>query len=294
LSGFTSSESQGVRCLGFSAGINQDSPLKIRIVGLNSWSNPTTFNVAFDNFNNPPLQPLFLVPIDIKVLYNDRTNNQIFRSFWPSVYVSDSVNIGSQDSITGTLIPSNANRGSSTNHYISTNWPYSSTFSDISQKIVLKIGGGVTCCQAFSSLSLSDSQTAYTLLWTNTLANISVYRTPSKSVITTSLFINSVNNPHPYQKDTYEILKTVQVIYYSSYKTVHIKNLAQYNYTQYSALSQFLASSSLTNADNTRSYFNHNQYPMIFDITLDSSVGSFTNRQLSYTIIKFFSGVSNI
>lgn len=201
---FTTSKTQGVRCLGFAGGINQDSPLKIRITGLNSWTNPTTFNVAFDNFNNPSLQPLFLVPLDIKMLYNDRTNNQIYRSFWPSVYLSDSINLGSQSSISGSLTFSNGNRGESTNQYISTTWPYSSTNSDISQKMVLKIGGGITCCREFSSLTLSDSQTGYTLLWTDTIANISVYRTPTKTVSTsTSLYINNVINPYPYQKATY-------------------------------------------------------------------------------------------
>jgi hypothetical protein len=269
--------------------------LKIRIIGLSSWSNPTTFNVAFDNFNNPSLQPLFLVPINIKIIYNDRTNNRIYRSYWPSVYLSDSVNIGSQSSVSGSLTLSNYARGANTNHYIATSWPYSSTYSDISQKIVLKIGGGITCCQAFNSLSLSDSQTSYTLLWTDKIANMSVYRTPTKSISTsTNLYINNVYNPYPYQKWIYENLKTVQIIFYNSYQTSFIKNVAQLNYTQYSALSQFLVTSSLSNVDSTRSYYYHNQYPMTFDIALTSSLGSYPNRQLSYTLINFVNGVSNI
>lgn len=284
-----------MRCLGFAGSINSDSPLKIRIIGFSAWSNPSTFLVAFDNFNNPPLQPLFLVPINVKVAYFDRTNNRAYRSYWPSIYLSDSINIGSQSSISGSLTASNGYRGSNTNHYIGTSWPYSSTYSDISQKIVLKIGGGITCCQSFSSLSLSDSQTSYTLLWTDTTANMSVYRTPSKSISTsTNLYINNINNPYPYQKWTYENLKTIQILFYNNYQTSYIKNLAQFNYTQYTPLYQFYVTSSLSNADSTKSYYFHNQYPMTFDITLTSTLGSYPNRQLSYTIITFVNGVSNI
>jgi hypothetical protein len=209
--------------------------------------------------------------------------------------MSDSVNIGSQSSVSGSLTASSYNRGALTNHYIGTSWPYTSANTDISQKVVLKIGGGITCCQSFSSLSLSDSQTSYTLLWTDTIANISVYRTPSKSATTsTNLYINNVYNPYPYQKWTYENLKTIQIIFYSNYQTAFIKNVGQFNYTQYTALSQFLVTSSLSNVDSTRSYYYHNQYPMTFDITLSSSLGSYPNRQLSYTIITFVNGVSNI
>lgn len=86
---------QAPRCLGFTNGIDTDSPLIIRVIGLTSWTSGTNFNLAFDNFNNPSVQKLFLVPIDITFRYVDRTNQRHFKSFWPSVYLSDSINMGS-------------------------------------------------------------------------------------------------------------------------------------------------------------------------------------------------------
>ncbi len=93
---------------------------------------------------------------------------------------------------------------------MSIGWPYTSS-SDTSQKMVMKLAGGVTCCQTFSSINLRDSTgTAYNLLWTNTKANVSVYLTPSYSAgLGRDLWINNVNNPYPYQRDTYEKLKKI-------------------------------------------------------------------------------------
>lgn len=97
----------------------------------------------------------------------------------------------------------NNNRGASNTHYISIGWPYSSS-SDSSQKIVFKLAGGITCCQSFSSMTLRDNYNTYTLLWQNTKANVSVYLTPSYGAGTgRDLWITSVNNPYPYQRDTY-------------------------------------------------------------------------------------------
>ena len=43
--------------------------------------------------------------------------------------------------------------------------------------------------------------------------------------------------------------------------------------------------------DSTRSYSFHSNYPMTFDIRIDSTRNSFSGRSLSYTILKFTSGV---
>lgn len=158
--------------------------------------------------------------MDIKVLYNDRFNNRIYRSLWPSVYVSNSINIGSQTPLTPNLYAGNGNRGASTYHYLQTvTWPYTSNMADISQKIVFKLGGGITCCQAFSNIYLSDNYYGnFPLLWTDATANISVYRAPSVPInYADVIWINSVINPYPYQYYTYQNLMTLQVLFYSGY-----------------------------------------------------------------------------
>ena len=60
------------------------------------------------------------------------------------------------------------------------NWPYSSNYNDISEKVVLKVEGGITCCNSFSSMYFDSNRTgSFSLLWRDNVANISVYRTPS-------------------------------------------------------------------------------------------------------------------
>jgi hypothetical protein len=53
-------------------------------------------------------------------------------------------------------------------------------------------------------MSLRDNGNTYTLLWTDTQANMSVYRMPSyNSGTPRDMQIRNINNPYPYQKDTY-------------------------------------------------------------------------------------------
>ena len=146
-------------CRGYVEGINKDSPLKIRIERFSSFSSGTTFEAAFDNFNNPSLQKLFLVPINMRISFVDRTHNDFFTSNFPSVYVSDSHNIGTPQSVSGSLVRSSSNRGASTDHYVTMNWPYSSNYNDISEKIVMKIEGGITCCNTYDNFALDSNVT---------------------------------------------------------------------------------------------------------------------------------------
>lgn len=167
----------------------------------------TNWKVAFDEFSNPAVQTLYMYPINVRISFNDRTNNKKYTSYFPSLYASDSVGRGIPSAISGSLSFTNGYRGASSTHYISTSWPYSSTYSDISQKVVLKVRGGVTCCTPFSNLGLTDNRTggsAYTLLWTDKVANISVYRTPSiTGGWSTDFQVTGIVNPYPYQKETY-------------------------------------------------------------------------------------------
>lgn len=157
---------------------------------------------------------------------------------------------------------SSSNRGDSTNHYINLNWPYSSNYNDISQKIVMKIYGGITCCQSFSSLSLSDSQTSYTLLWTNTGTNTSVYRTPSKSTINTYWYINNVINPNQVSYQTYIKVMQTTFIMYSSYKASYITTLNQPAFSSYALYTDFTVTSNPSLSYGGNHFSAHPYYPL--------------------------------
>lgn len=142
--------------------------------------------------------------MDVRISFVDRTNTRIYTSRFPSVYASDSINRGIPTALSGTWTRVNAARGiTGTYHYFSFNWPYNSNIGDISQKIVMKIGGGITCCYTFTSFTLSDSVagTTYTRLWYDSVANISVYQTPTISSGTSmQQRITNIKNPYPIQK----------------------------------------------------------------------------------------------
>lgn len=93
---------------------------------MESWSTGSVFKIAFNNFNNPSVQKLFFVPIDITFRYINRGTLISYTSYWPSVYLSDSVNMGSPTEISGSLVRSNNNRGFSNTHFIPISWPYTS------------------------------------------------------------------------------------------------------------------------------------------------------------------------
>lgn len=147
----------------------------------------------------------------MRITYVDRTNSDVWTSNFPSVYVSDSHNIGIPTNISASLSRSNSDRGSSGYQYLNMYWPYSSNYNDVSEKVVMKIEGGITCCNNYDNFYLDDNRTsAYTELWTDKVANITVYRTPSRSYNTyTQVQIMNVVNPYPYQKDTYEQIKKI-------------------------------------------------------------------------------------
>lgn len=150
-------------CKGFTEGIDEDSPLIIRVLHLNSFSASRTFEIAFDEFSNPAIDILKLVPINVRISQIDRTNNKIYTSNFPSVYASDSYNRGTPTQMGGNYYKNNADRGAGAVHYLQVGWPYTSNYNDISEKVVMKIRGGITCCNNYDNFYLDDNRTsAYT------------------------------------------------------------------------------------------------------------------------------------
>lgn len=241
-----------------------------------------------------------MTPINVRISLVDRTNAKIYTSKFLSVYASDSINRGVPTALSGSWTKSNSNRGASgVYHYFPFNWPYTSNVGDISQKLVLKIGGGITCCNAFTNFIVDDNQagTTYTRLWYDTIANISVYQIPTiASGTSISLRINSVKNPYPIQKETYEQIKKVQFLFYNNYKNAYIKQVDQHAYSTYTQLSQITVSNDLGLPiyPPTASYHSHQNYQMTYDFDYTFSLNSFAGRGLSYTILNFTSGAQSI
>ena len=70
------------------------------------------------------------------------------------------------------------------------------------------------------------------------MANITVYRTPSiTNSYSTQMQIKNVVNPYPIEKETYEQIKKIEILFYSNYKNVYIKQVDQFDYSTYSQLS---------------------------------------------------------
>ena len=217
----------------------------------------------------------------MRITYVDRSNNDVHTSNFPSVYISDSENIGVPTVISGSLSRANSARGGSTYHYVNINWPYSSNYNDISQKVVMKIEGGITCCNNYDSFVLDDNRTSsYTELWTDKVANITVYRTPSiTNGYSTQMQIKNVVNPYPIQKETYEQIKKIEILFYSSYKNTYIKQMDQFDYSSYSQLSEISVDTNLGSTIQPPTSFDYHQnYPMTYDIDYTFSKSSFANR----------------
>ena len=233
----------------------------------------------------------------MRISYVDRSNNDIYTSNFPSVYISDSHNIGIPTSISGSLARSNSNRGSSSYHYFNIYWPYSSNYGDISEKVVMKIQGGITCCNNYDNFVLDDNRTSsYTELWTDKVANLTVYRTPSISNNQyTQLQILNVVNPYPYQRDTYEQIKKIEILFYDGYKNRYIKQADQFSFSSYNRLSEITVDTNFGSpVDPPKSYSYHQNYPMTYDIEYFSSKSSYSGRKLDHTILKFTAGVKSI
>lgn len=136
-----------------------------------------------------------------------------------------------------------ARRGVANYHYLNLNWPYASNNAVSSQKFVFKIEGGITSCNAFSALSISDSQAGgYNLIWSNYATNTSVYEIPTNVVSNTNITINTPKNPQLVNYWTYLKVYTVTFIIYSGYQTTYITKLNQPTFSSYTINSDFVIS----------------------------------------------------
>lgn len=290
--GFTTygSKTKGPRCFGYASGINNTSPLIIRVLNFGGITSGTNLQLAFDNFNNPPIQTLFAVPINVHVNFKDRTNNKVYSSYFKQLYLSQSASINIPTNLGGSLSRTSSYRGVANTHYLNLGWPYNSNSGDISQKLVMKIAGGITSVQSFSSLTLG-----YSLLWCNTNANTSIYQTPSISnTANTNISISNVVNPQAVNAPTNDQLLTITFIFYVSYKTTYLTTLNQFSFSSYSMNTDFTVTGAAPLVDSTANFNFQSAYPMTYDFTWSFGASNYNNRNISYIVLYFTSGISSI
>lgn len=289
-----SGKSKGVNCFGYSGGTTNASPLIVRVLNFGAFSASQRIKLAFDNFNNPPLQTLFIVPINLKISFKDAANEKVYSSYFPNIYWSDSINVRNTARSSGSLSAGNGYLGESTYLYWNVAWPYTSGTS-VSDKLVVKMNGGATCCSPYSSLAtLSDNYTTYIKLWVNTQANTTVYEMTSRPQSTSiRLYINNVVNPNPVSYETYQQGLTATFSWYSNYQTYNIYSLSQPSYSAYTKRSDFVvcSSPSYISASKPYHYPSHQYYPLIYEFNWNYDYSSYNNRNLSYIILYFTAGV---
>lgn len=158
----------------------------------------------------------------------------------------------------------------------------------------MKIAGGITCCQTFSSLTLSDTQVGSygTPLWSNPILNITVYNTPTLGVGTNINWnINNVVNPNQVMYATYQNIMTTTFIMYNNYQTRYITKLNQPDFSTYTLDTDFTVGSNPSLIIGNANYGFHQYFPMIYEFSLNPNSNSYTGRNISYIIIYFTSGV---
>ena len=92
--------------------------------------------LSFDNFNNPPVNALVLIPINLRMNYIDCSADFVTSygsrtSYFPNIYYSDSRNVAAPAAMGSnhgnTITRSHNTRGTQTLHYWNfQSWPFNS------------------------------------------------------------------------------------------------------------------------------------------------------------------------
>ena len=87
-------------------------------------------------------------------------------------------------------------------------------------------------------------------------------------------------------------MKKIEILFYNNWRAVHSKRLNQFDYSTYWRLDEMTIDGSATLIDTTQSYYFHEEYPLTYRFSFSTSRNEFNNRQLSYTIVTFTTGVT--
>lgn len=161
-------------------------------------------------------------------------------------------------------------------------YPMTST-SLIEQKSMARVNGGYSATSA-SPLSFGS----HTLLWYNPMINLYILKQPVATVgAASSITINGLTNPEPFQKEEYSFINTIEMTYYDDY---HPNNYYLYNQPPYSyfVLYSSLVQLTTTYASDIRVKVPTDSQSIVkMGITITESVASLTRKLTNVFEITF-------
>jgi hypothetical protein len=138
---------------------------------------------------------------DLSIAYYGPSNLK-YENFFPEIFLIDGTD--TTNTITSVSYsfsnPSSTSFGSPTTGQIGFTWPFDSSLSGYESKISINVNGGYSATwNSIDTITISES-TSYQILWVNKKLNKFICAIPNKAVGATTLKINSLTNPYPYQK----------------------------------------------------------------------------------------------
>ncbi len=115
--------------------------------------------------------------------------------------------------------PSISSFGSTVTGTMSFTWPFDSSASDYESKISINMNGGFAATWTdINNLTFTDPTLGtYQILWVNKKLNKVVFKIPNKSSGTSTLTLNNIRNPYPYQQTPYNTNRNIEMNVYSNY-----------------------------------------------------------------------------
>jgi hypothetical protein len=150
---------------------------------------------------------------DISIGYYRPGSNIKYENNFKEIFVMDGTNITAAASIASLAFsnPATSSYGAPVSGTMSFTWPFDSSSSDYESKISVNINGGYAATWSdISNLTFTDAVLGtYQILWTNKKLNKVVFKIPNKSTGTSTITINNIKNPYPYQQTSYNTILNI-------------------------------------------------------------------------------------
>lgn len=141
---------------------------------------------------------------DLSIGYFRPGTNLKYENFFKEIFVMDGTNSTNAVTLSSLTLtnPPTKSYGAPVSGILNFNWPFDTTLSDYESKISLNINGGYSVAwQSIDSLTFTDASLGtYLLLWVNKKLNKFVFKIPQKASGASTLTINNLRNPYPYQQ----------------------------------------------------------------------------------------------
>ena len=208
----------------------------VRIENIGALS-PQTYWISLDDITLPtPSSSDNNDKFDINIAYFGPSNVK-YSNFFPEIFQIDNTN--STAPVTSTSFafsnPALTGFGNAIVGQVAFNWPFSTTSSSYETKIAINWNGGYSAVWSdINSVTYVDATVGtYQILWVNTKLNKFVFLMPNKAnAVSTTLNINALTNPYPYQQSLYVNNGTSIIInFYNNFFLANKQTFAQPSYS---------------------------------------------------------------